>query len=159
MFRKFSLRTLLAIITVVAAALYVIVARPTLLAQWFVFAVSQQEYERASAMMRSRSAWVRVVRPHDSEKADRVYAELQPREWSDVWSCRRRIRVTVSRHSNNNGGYVDWTEDSEFVALPLGLDVLFPAALNINWPTNLPSQPAIINPGEGLRLEADLRTG
>jgi hypothetical protein len=54
---------------------------------------------------------------------------------------------------------VDWTEDSEFVALPLGIHVVFPAALNINWPTSLPSQPAIINPGEGLRLEAELRTG
>jgi hypothetical protein len=157
--RRFSIRILFIGIAIVATVVYVFVVRPSAIAQRFVAAIALQDYDRAGAMLRLPNDWVRIVRPLDSEKADRVYAELQPREWRDVWNCRRRIRVTVSRHSNNNGGYVDWTEDSEFVALPMGLDGTFPAALDINWPTNLPSQPAIINPGEGLRLEADLRTG
>jgi hypothetical protein len=146
-------------IAIVAAILYAFVARPTMIAQRFVAAVAKQDYDRAGAMLRSRSDWVRVVRPGGSVKADRIYAEVQPREWSDVWNCRRRILVRVSRHSEKSGGYVDWTEDSELVTRLRGLEVVFPANLNINWPMRVPSQPAVINPGEGLRLEANLRTG
>jgi len=145
-------------IAIFAAGLYVFVVRPTTIAQAFVAAVAQHDYDRAGAMLRSHSDWDRVAR-NGSVKPDRIYAELEPREWSDVWNCQRRIRVTVSRHSAKNGGYADWTEDSEFVASPRGLEVLFPANLNIIWPMKIPTEPAIINPGEGLRVEADVRTG
>ena len=147
------------VITLVCAGLYAGIVRPTSLAQRFVVAVMQHDFDRAGSMLRTRSDWVRIARPDGSEKADRIYAELQPREWGDVWNCRRRIRVTVSRHSEKSGAYVDWTEDSELIARPQGLEVVFPATLQINWPTTLPSEPAIINPGEGVRVEADLRTG
>jgi hypothetical protein len=129
--RRFSIRMLFVGIAIVAAILYALVARPTMHAQSFVAAIAQQDYGRAGTMLLRHSDWVRVVRPLNSEKADRIYAELQPREWADVWNCRRRIRVTVSRHSEKSGGYADWTEDSELVAGPRGLEVVFPAAIQL----------------------------
>jgi hypothetical protein len=115
-------------IAIVAAALYLSLVRPTMMAQAFVAAVAQ-DFNRAGKLLRRDSDWIQIVRPLNSEKPDRVYAEIMPRQWSDIWNCRRRIRVTVCRHSEKNGGYSDWTEDAELVAGLRGLKVVFPATM------------------------------
>ena len=130
------------------------------MAQRFVAAVEREDFASAEALLMNERDWERVVSPPQSFKADRVYAELLPREWEDVWRCQRRIVLRVVRHNDRNGNYVDWTEDTDIVASPQGLKVKMPGNLNFFWPAVVPdSQPAIINPGEGIRLETTSRTG
>lgn len=157
---RFSLRLILLAFALLGLALYVFVVRPTALAQRFVAAVEERDYDAAQRLMVDGGDWGRVVRPPQSFKADRIYAELMPREWQDVWRVRRRIILRISRHNDRNGNYIDWTEDNDLVARPLGLELVMPDNMNLNWPAVLRDvQPAIINPGEGVRLEPNSRTG
>jgi hypothetical protein len=161
---RFSLRLILLAFALLAVALYVFVVRPTTLANRFVAAVSQQEYEAAGRLMcneEEAKEWVEMVRPEYSSKPDRVYAEVMPREWQDVWRGQRRILFRLALHSALDGNFVDWTQDTDIVARTRGLEIMrTPVNLNFNFPTGSPdSQPAIINSGEGFYLEDKGPTG
>jgi hypothetical protein len=112
---RFSLRLMLIVVTLSAVAAYWFVSRPTILANRFVVAVERQDYTTAKSMLRNYfwgfDETVTSVRP-----IDRTYAEVLPREWSDVWTCQRRLILRISRHERTEGRYVDWTEDYEIVS-------------------------------------------
>ncbi len=161
---RFSLRFMLVAFALLAAALYLHVVRPTALARKFVTAVSRQDFDTARELMIGDDGWSGIVRPENGPKPDRVYAEVMPWEWQDMWRGQRRIVLTIARHNGSigrNGAYVDWTEGTDLVAGPRGLvEIQSPVNVNFKWPTVAPdTQPAIINPGEGVRVEPNLRTG
>lgn len=118
---RFSLRVILVVVAVVAGALYFGCVRPTMVAQRFVAAVMRRDYAVASQLA-GDERWQAVVQP-DGRRADWLYAELVPREWADWWRCERHIILRVSQHSDRDGGYRDWTEDTDVVAGPIGVQI------------------------------------
>jgi hypothetical protein len=154
------MRLVLIAFALVSGLLYVFFVRPTTLANRFVDAVGRRDYDAAQALMSNAGEWDAVVNPPQVFKADRVYAELMPREWRDVWSCERRIVLRVARDNDRSVGRIDWTEDTDIIAHPHGLKVKMPGNLNYYWRiARPPIQPTIINPCEGTRLETTTRTG
>jgi len=155
---KFSLRLMLILIALVSVALYVFIVRPSAFANRFVAAIGEQDFDTAQRLLMNEREWRRVVNPDVSGMPDRIYAELMPREWQDVLRAQRRIVLRLSRHNNFRGNYVDWTEDFDVAARPRGLQIMLPANMNFNWPDVHETPPAVINPGEGIKLEPKLRT-
>ncbi len=154
---RFSLRLVFALITLSAIALYCFVVRPTMLAQKFVVAVSRQDYGAAKQLMIGEATWRRIVEQHNFPAPDRIYAELVPREWQDVWRGRRRILFRVARHNDFRGAHVEWTEDTDFVAGARGLDAPLTGRINYNWPAIKPPESTITNPSDLIRLEWNVR--
>lgn len=158
---RFSLRMFLIAFTVATVALYVTVVRPDKMADRFVVAAMQQNNEAVERLMsdeQSTVEWNHAVGREQSSKLDRVYAEVLPREWQDLWRAQRRIILRTARHSNQNSNFVDWTEDTDVVAAVRGLQIKTspvgrPATIQLTFPISAPDLPTIINPGEGSRLE------
>jgi hypothetical protein len=117
---RFSLRRLLIAFALLAVLLHVCVVRPTSSAERFAAAVLREDYSAARAFLIDGNDWDTAI-GLGSSKADHIYADVMPREWQDILRCRRRIVLRVSRHEDRNGGYIDWTEDSDIVAYPGGL--------------------------------------
>lgn len=111
---RFSTRILLLAIALVAIMLYGGYVRPSALAERFVALVMREDFVAAEEMV-GVASWRAVALP-DGEKPDRIYAEVLPTEWQDLWRCRRRLILRVARHSEDRGDYVDWTEDSDLIA-------------------------------------------
>ena len=156
---RFSLRLALLLIALVSVALYVFIVRPSVFANRFVAAIGEQDFDTAQRLLVNEREWRRVVDPNTSGMPDRIYAELMPREWQDVLRAQRRIVLRLSRHNNFRGNYVDWTEDFDVAAGPRGLRIMLPANTNFNWPEVIRGPaPAVINPGEGIKLEPRQRT-
>lgn len=116
---RFSLRVILVVIALSAGALYYGCVRPTMVAQRFVAAVMRRDYAAASRLA-GDERWQAVVHPNGS-RADWLYAELVPRESADWWRCERHVLLRISRHSDLDGGYRDWTEDNDVVVGPAGV--------------------------------------
>jgi hypothetical protein len=153
---SFSLRLVFLAFTLSAAALYWCIARPTILANRFVAAVNLRDFESAKRML--PNFWLFNRRPN-SPPLDMVYAEVFPREWTDLHMFQRRIIVRVGRHHDNRGQHVEWTEDTDIVVRPQGLEIETPVGINFQWPDERPENlPAIINPNENIYLERNPRT-
>jgi hypothetical protein len=152
---RFSMRLMLIAFVMLAVLLYVLVVRPTSLAARFVSAVSSERYETAEGLLSNPEDWSRIINQPGPSHVDRIYAEMMPREWPDVWKCQRRLIVRVARHQTDQYRHVEWTEDTELIARPLSLNIESPASV----PMMVPSQPTIINPGENMYLERNSRTG
>lgn len=130
---RFSLRLILVVVALSAGALYFGCVRPTMVAQRFVAAVMRRDFVAASQLA-GDDRWQAVVQPNGS-RADWVYAELVPREWADCWRCERHIILRVSQHSDHDGGYRDWTEDTDVVAGPTGVRIPEPVQTTSFHPT------------------------
>lgn len=156
---RFSLRIALGLTALVSVALYVFIVRPSVIANRFVAAIGQKDFEAAQGLLVNEREWRRVVDPDVSGMPDRIYAELMTREWQDVLRAQRRIVLRLSRHNNFRGNFVDWTEDFDVTARPRGLEIMVPANMNFNWPKVHEAQPAVINLGEGIQLEPNTQTG
>src|SRR5438309_11397074 len=118
---RFSLRLLFVLITMLAIALYWFVDRPTLLANRFVAAITARDYELAMSLLTNKTLWVFDHGPQRTAVIDRIYTEVLPREWKDIWMCRRRIIFRVAYHDDTEARHVEWTEDTDIVARPTGL--------------------------------------
>ena len=103
-----------------------LLVRPTAIAKRFVAAVEQHDYATAQSLLRGgNSFWVFADEPRtDVASIDHVYVEIVPREWKDVWSCRRRLLLRVARHDDSEGRHIEWTSDTEFVAHINGVEVI-----------------------------------
>jgi hypothetical protein len=109
---RFSIRWLLVLIAASATLCYVLFVRPTVVAHRFVNAVAAGDYETVESLLGHRL----VVLKTDSQLIDRVYAEVLPREWNDIWSLRRRLLVRVSLYEDKDGRHIEWTEDINLAA-------------------------------------------
>ena len=115
---RFSLRLAFVVTTLLAAALYWFVARPTILAHRFAAAVNKRDYETAKPLL--PDFWLFSAQPDNS--IDLVFVEVLPREWSDIWNSQRRLILRLGRHQNAEGRHVEWTEDTDVVAHINGLE-------------------------------------
>jgi hypothetical protein len=113
---RFSLRLVFVAATLVAIALYWFIVRPTAMANLFTTAVRERDYATARSLLHD-DFWALLPQPKSlTESIDLVYAEVLPREWSDIWHCQRRIILRVGRHADGIGRHVEWTEDTDVVA-------------------------------------------
>jgi hypothetical protein len=104
-----------------ALAHYLLIARPTILANRFVLAIMAHDYELATSLLTNKSLWMFDHRLERTAVVDRIYTEVLPREWKDIWMCRRRIIFRVAYHDDTEARHVEWTEDTDLVARPNGL--------------------------------------
>lgn len=154
---RFSLRLVFLAFALSAAALYWFIARPTILANRFAAAINRRDFESAKKLLPDFRLFNR--RPN-SPPVDTVYAEVFPREWTDLHMFQRRIIVRVGHHRDNHGQHVEWTEDTDIVARPKGLEIETPVGVHFPRPDEVPQGlPAVINPNENIYLERKHRTG
>ncbi len=136
---------------------YWCVARPTILANRFVAAVNNRDFRAARDLL--PDFWLFDGRPN-APRPDMVYAEVFPREWTDLHMFQRRIIVRIGRHYDNQGQHVEWTEDSDIVVRPQGLEVETPASVNVPLPGNKPMTiPSVDHLNGNIYLEGNPRTG
>jgi hypothetical protein len=118
---RFSLRLVFVAFTLLAAALYWCIVRPTILANRFVAAITAHDYELGMSLLTKKTLWVFDHGPQRTAVVDRIYTEVLPRESTDIWMCQRRIIFRVAYHDDTEGRHVEWTEDTDIVAGPTGL--------------------------------------
>lgn len=122
---RFSIRLLLVVVALLAVALYILFVRPTTVAERFVDAVNERDFDTARSLLIDQDFWLFRDDPTSVPKSvQRVYAEIVPREWSDIWSLQRRILLRVIHQDRSNGRRVDWTEDTDVVAYINGVEVI-----------------------------------
>jgi len=130
---RFSLRLVFVVVTLSAIANYCFVTRPTELAKRFVAAAERGDFETFNNLLRESDWQIHRSASMLTDRVgpiDRVYVEIFPREWSDWWSCRRRLILRTARHTDENGRHVEWSEDDEIVASVAGLKLVAP---KIDW--------------------------
>jgi hypothetical protein len=136
---RFSLRLLLVVFALLALALYLCVVRPTALAEQFVAAVSDRDYTTAQQLLGDKRDWSVAGKSLQGRVPKAMYVRLLPREWGDVYRCRRRVVLTVAwRHYTKlpppqQGAFIEWTEDIEIFSGPRGLQIA-PNGSNLVWP-------------------------
>jgi hypothetical protein len=87
---RFSMRVLLVVLALLAAVCYLLLVRPTMLADRFDAAVNARDYAKAQALLRqpnagpSRKLWEFKSIAIGSRQIHFVYAEVLPREWRDL---------------------------------------------------------------------------
>jgi hypothetical protein len=99
-------------------------ARPTVIAERFVAAVKARDFRVAELLLkpqRFRSganliAYYMSPSAEPTTKAVLIYAEVLPREWSDIWSFQRRVIFRVAFHDDTDGRHIEWAEDTRLVA-------------------------------------------
>jgi hypothetical protein len=126
---RFSVRVLLVVVSVLAFVCYLLLVRPSVLADQFVAAVNQRDFMAANSLLLHRSSRLNekftefeTVAP-DSKRIAFIYAEVLPREWRDIRSCQRRLIFRVGIHDDSNGRHIEWVEDTPMLARWDGLHV------------------------------------
>jgi hypothetical protein len=113
---RFSLRLAFVVLTLSAIALYWWIARPTIVANRFVAAVQKRDYEAARSLLVDKNISVFEFGPKPFASLDMAYAEVFPRDWSDLFHCRRRLIFRLGYQTNVDGRHVESTSDAEGVA-------------------------------------------
>jgi hypothetical protein len=114
---RFSIRWLLVLIAATATLCYVLFVRPTVMAYRFVEAIEQREYATARGLLRLDNYRYGILPPlSDTESINFAYAEVLPREWSDIWALQRRLILRIRRHDDSDRRHIEWTHDWDVVA-------------------------------------------
>src|SRR5690349_11127272 len=124
---RISLRRLLIGFTVLSIAFYVVFVRPTTLADRFSKAIQEGDIKGAASLAGSIDEST-----IESNYSDPVTtAEVLPRNWSDIWRCRRRVTVwanVATKYRNRRTGQEDYKEifqqTSQFEAGPLRIRLI-----------------------------------
>src|SRR6185437_13165793 len=75
------------------------------------------------ALLLDTKFWVFDHGPKLFSSVDRIYVDVLPRDWNDIWSGRRRIAFRVAYHEvTDYGGHINWTRDSDVVARINGVE-------------------------------------
>jgi hypothetical protein len=114
---------------ILSIALYVTTVRPTALAERLVAAAERGDFATINSLLDDEEyrIWLSDGKLTDIVgPIDRIYVEIMERDWSDWWGCRRRMIFRTARHTNDQGHYVDWTEDDQAVAHITGLEICPP---------------------------------
>ena len=107
------MRLLLVGFGIATGAFYLLFVRPTELANKFAGVVAAQDVKLATTMLNSDDET--SIKSNFSDAV--CHPEVQPRTWSDVWHCRRRITVLASVPSSSGVGMV-FQQQSTFEAGP-----------------------------------------
>jgi hypothetical protein len=120
---RLSLRLLFIVTTISAMTMYWLFVRPTLLANRFVAAINSRDSEFAKSLLSDNKFWTFDHHTSQSVSIDVIYddAEVLPREWTDIWACRRRLIMKVAYHQDADFGRLEWTEESVVTAGITGL--------------------------------------
>jgi hypothetical protein len=131
---RFSIRWLLVLIAATATLCYVLFVRPTVVAQRFVKSIERRDYSTAlGALLKS---WpYSGLRPpvNETESISFAYAEVLPREWSDIWALQRRLILRIRREDNRDGRHIEFTEDWDVVAHINRLEVVVTQADSVRF--------------------------
>jgi hypothetical protein len=121
---RFTIRWLLVLVAALATLCYVLFVRPTVMAYRFVEAIEQRDYSAAKVLLHSNRP-NRITPPlEDTESINFAYAEVLPREWSDIWALQRRLILRIRRQDDDDGRHIEWTEDWDVVARVNRLEVV-----------------------------------
>jgi hypothetical protein len=121
---RFTIRWLLVLVAALATLCYVLFVRPTVMAYRFVEAIEQRDYSAAKVLLHSYRP-NRITPPlEDTESINFAYAEVLPREWSDIWALQRRLILRIRRQDDDDGRHIEWTEDWDVVARVNRLEVV-----------------------------------
>ena len=122
---RFSIRWLMVLVAAMALVCYVLFVRPAVLAQRLVNAVHSRDYETAKSLVLNTDAWPLNNQSVDGElSVDSAYAEVLPRDWSDIWALRQRLILRVLRRDNSNGRQIRWAEDCDMLARVHGVQIV-----------------------------------
>src|SRR4051812_25986704 len=105
---RFSLRVLFIATSLVATTTYLLLVRPTAVAKRFVAAINKGDFAEARVLLNDQAALEFQNAADRSIDIDRVFAEVAPRDWSDIWRCRRRVTLDVQYRRESEGQRVDW---------------------------------------------------
>jgi hypothetical protein len=89
---RYSLKWLLVLFSVLAAAFYGLIVRPTALATSLIADAREGTYTAVTSLV-----------PNDDlfQKGNGTWkfgdARLEPREWTDLWHCQRRFAILLAR--------------------------------------------------------------
>lgn len=121
---RFSLRWMLILFALFGVLFYLLFVRPTVLANEFVAAINGHDYERANSLF----DFVPTIRGFSSFRGETCWymGEVRPREWSDLWHCRRIIRVEYGWNLLDTGQRAfDVYSPVVFEATPFGVQRAF----------------------------------
>ncbi|HEY3391397.1 MAG TPA: hypothetical protein VGK58_01725 [Lacipirellulaceae bacterium] len=146
---RFSIRWLLVLIAATATLCYVLFVRPTVMSYRFVNAIEHRDYAAAVSLLRLDTYPYsgRLPPLNHTESIDYAYAEVLPRDWSDIWAMQRRLILRVRRHDDRDARYIEWTEDWDVVAHINGLEIVVMNADSVRFNAK----------GYGLRTNASSR--
>ena len=88
---RFSLKWLLIVFTILGVAFYVAFVRPTVIANRFIESLKDTEYTTLPSDLAGQDEMLRTRKWKFKD------ARLEPREWADVWRCRQRFSILLSR--------------------------------------------------------------
>ena len=125
---RFSIRWLLVLIAATATLCYVLFVRPTVVAHNFVETIKHRDYATARGLLRHGHypySDIRLLPPlNDTESISFAYAEVLPREWSDIWALQCRLILRIRRQEDRDGRHIEFTEDWDVVAHVNNLEVV-----------------------------------
>jgi hypothetical protein len=134
---RFSIRWLLVLIAASATLCYVLFVRPTVVAHRFVKAIERRDYSTAlGALLKS---WpYSGIRPplNDIESISYAYAEVLPRDWSDIWALQHRLILRIRRQDDRDGRHIEFTEDWDVIAHINGLEIVVMQADSVRFAPN-----------------------
>jgi hypothetical protein len=120
---RFSIRVLLLVIALAAAACYWWVARPTIVARRFERAVNGSDFRTAQLLWIPDEElpmnFAEYLNPHFPVKSWEI--EVEPRSWTDLWNCVRRIKLTL-RESTRDESHAVGGKLAPVLAGPSGVD-------------------------------------
>jgi hypothetical protein len=130
---RFTVRWLLVFIAASATLCYVLFVRPTVVAYRFVTAIERRDYAAANGLLLHN--WRYGITPplRNTESITFAYAEVLPREWSDIWALRRRLILRIRRKDNSDGRHIEWTRDWDVVAHVRGLEIVVMQADSVRF--------------------------
>jgi hypothetical protein len=132
---RFTIRWLLVLIAATATLCYVLFVRPTVLAHHFVKTIEHRDYAAAVSLLRHDTYPYsgRIPPLNDAESIDYAYAEVLPRDWSDIWALHRRLILRVRRHDDDDGRRIEITEDWDVLAHVNGLEIVVTQADSVRF--------------------------
>lgn len=123
---RFSIRWLLGAFAVLAVAMYLIVVRPTAVAERFQAAVERGDLTAAInlCVADKRQALTETI---ESIEKPTVKVKIYPRSWSDLWKLRRSMLIQLIPAPRDSGSRLpDVGYNIETVATPLAIRPSYP---------------------------------
>jgi hypothetical protein len=112
----------------------VLFVRPTVVAHRFVKAIERRDYSTALGEMLKSWPYSGIRPPlNDTESIRFAYAEVLPREWSDIWALERRLILRIRRQDDRDGRHIEFTEDWDVVAHVSGMEVVATQADSVRF--------------------------
>ncbi|HEX3601895.1 MAG TPA: hypothetical protein VHU84_17210 [Lacipirellulaceae bacterium] len=118
---RFSLRTLLVLFFVISVTSYVVLVRPSAIANNFARLVEAKDFAQAESLFRDKSNHS-LTDITDDNRTYSVEVQRSPTAWSDIWKLQRRISVHLKPDTPLPGASIRAAANFDAIATPLGVD-------------------------------------